>query len=421
MEQQQQQQPVRLSQSAEFAIRALVETHGLDRAPVCDEASGERREKARNRVLVAQIIRTVGSRECHFLVAKTLAWLAYCSEPVEAARRYALVVRYSGPDVVSDTGYGDLSRALLRMLFLASRRELRPPAPGCFFVFGGFRMNATPRKDQTQPSIDVLVVSLIDGIASGIHRAVVRAEFPDAPAQSPAERFLQKLQIKLLVQITGPGFFGGYVNVSIDCSACGNADRAERKRRCIGCNATRYCGVDCQRRHWPEHRARCEAERRKMAEGGDRAKRLARLNRFYVRRMVQTMKAERADEMAALALAGLRPGVPVSQVMHGHALLVSYEGEEDSVRPRFAGRMIALMIQASERTGMPLESVHGFKLACVPFENTATEVRRRIPGRFLVMLTAAIEGRTEYADYHVLDAGPIRPETDALLSQIHDQ
>jgi hypothetical protein len=26
-----------------------------------------------------------------------------------------------------------------------------------------------------------------------------------------------------------------------------------------GCRAVRYCGADCQRAHWPEHRRECAA------------------------------------------------------------------------------------------------------------------------------------------------------------------
>jgi hypothetical protein len=45
------------------------------------------------------------------------------------------------------------------------------------------------------------------------------------------------------------------------CSRCG-ASRAQagvpRFKVCAGCNTARYCGSECQRAHWLQHRALCQ-------------------------------------------------------------------------------------------------------------------------------------------------------------------
>jgi hypothetical protein len=47
------------------------------------------------------------------------------------------------------------------------------------------------------------------------------------------------------------------------CSGCGAVKAAGssgvRLRLCRGCRQVRYCGEECMRRHWPEHRCACKA------------------------------------------------------------------------------------------------------------------------------------------------------------------
>lgn len=40
------------------------------------------------------------------------------------------------------------------------------------------------------------------------------------------------------------------------CAACGKSDGP--LKRCSACRSVRYCGVDCQRSHRPEHRKKCK-------------------------------------------------------------------------------------------------------------------------------------------------------------------
>ena len=42
------------------------------------------------------------------------------------------------------------------------------------------------------------------------------------------------------------------------CAWCGRADEAGLKK-CPSCRRTRYCGAECQRRHWGAHRLECSA------------------------------------------------------------------------------------------------------------------------------------------------------------------
>lgn len=48
-----------------------------------------------------------------------------------------------------------------------------------------------------------------------------------------------------------------------NCVACLRTQRADEPdfMRCSGCKIVRYCGVDCQRAHWPKHRDMCRAPR----------------------------------------------------------------------------------------------------------------------------------------------------------------
>ena len=45
-------------------------------------------------------------------------------------------------------------------------------------------------------------------------------------------------------------------NPSKQCSACGKTD--VELMRCAQCKLTFYCGQDCQKKHWPEHKQLCK-------------------------------------------------------------------------------------------------------------------------------------------------------------------
>eukprot|EP01006_Ploeotia_vitrea_P016996 TRINITY_DN47961_c0_g1_i1.p1 TRINITY_DN47961_c0_g1~~TRINITY_DN47961_c0_g1_i1.p1 ORF type:complete len:335 (-),score=-7.65 TRINITY_DN47961_c0_g1_i1:51-1034(-) len=48
-----------------------------------------------------------------------------------------------------------------------------------------------------------------------------------------------------------------------DCGLCGVVSR--NHLLCGGCRAIRYCGVDCQNKHWKEHKKACKAVQKHMA------------------------------------------------------------------------------------------------------------------------------------------------------------
>lgn len=41
------------------------------------------------------------------------------------------------------------------------------------------------------------------------------------------------------------------------CTTCGAKDK--KMKKCALCGHARYCGKDCQTKHWPEHKAACAA------------------------------------------------------------------------------------------------------------------------------------------------------------------
>jgi hypothetical protein len=43
------------------------------------------------------------------------------------------------------------------------------------------------------------------------------------------------------------------------CAGCGSLPAGGRSHKlCKGCRALRYCGPDCQKRHWPQHKRACQ-------------------------------------------------------------------------------------------------------------------------------------------------------------------
>lgn len=41
------------------------------------------------------------------------------------------------------------------------------------------------------------------------------------------------------------------------CAACGHCSPGDKLRRCSQCGRVAYCDQDCQKRHWPYHKPRC--------------------------------------------------------------------------------------------------------------------------------------------------------------------
>lgn len=47
------------------------------------------------------------------------------------------------------------------------------------------------------------------------------------------------------------------------CAQCGARRDTPRLAACTGCRTVSYCGHECQRQHWPRHKAACGVHRRK--------------------------------------------------------------------------------------------------------------------------------------------------------------
>jgi ankyrin repeat protein len=53
---------------------------------------------------------------------------------------------------------------------------------------------------------------------------------------------------------------GEPVDTEGTCAACGSSSPADAQfKKCSRCRAVRYCSKDCQRTHWPVHKATCTA------------------------------------------------------------------------------------------------------------------------------------------------------------------
>lgn len=63
---------------------------------------------------------------------------------------------------------------------------------------------------------------------------------------------MQKLATEILLP---PGAPSSAVKESHPCVVCGK----ENFRTCAGCKLTAYCGRDCQKKDWPQHKAVCKA------------------------------------------------------------------------------------------------------------------------------------------------------------------
>ena len=52
------------------------------------------------------------------------------------------------------------------------------------------------------------------------------------------------------------------------CASCGIAEIDEIKlKTCTACKFVRYCSVECQKKHWPQHKRACK---KRMAELRDK-------------------------------------------------------------------------------------------------------------------------------------------------------
>lgn len=68
---------------------------------------------------------------------------------------------------------------------------------------------------------------------------------------------------RLLLSAAAGAVAGPLAAGAPSCAACGGAG----SMRCSACDSARYCGAECQRKHWPLHRAACRARAADKAAG----------------------------------------------------------------------------------------------------------------------------------------------------------
>jgi hypothetical protein len=49
------------------------------------------------------------------------------------------------------------------------------------------------------------------------------------------------------------------------CASCGGGGGGGALKKCGQCRSVRYCGGDCQRKHWPVHKAHCKGKSKSHA------------------------------------------------------------------------------------------------------------------------------------------------------------
>ena len=50
-----------------------------------------------------------------------------------------------------------------------------------------------------------------------------------------------------------------------ECDACGKMLNGDSRKKCTGCKKACFCGPDCMRAYWPQHKAECRAEAARLA------------------------------------------------------------------------------------------------------------------------------------------------------------
>lgn len=72
----------------------------------------------------------------------------------------------------------------------------------------------------------------------------------------PSERLLKFREFKRMPE-------GKYAEASRNsvfsnvCATCQSLSKTLSLRKCSQCKSVRYCSVECQRKHWPEHKKEC--------------------------------------------------------------------------------------------------------------------------------------------------------------------
>lgn len=168
---------------------------------------------------------------------------------------------FQGPD-------GEIFRGLVLTLAASLQKQTRPPGRGCYLC--QLRSQRALRKAFVRGEEDPMLIWLREADASGEAERVIRTYDTDEEflvlVQAPDHGFIAQVPLHQVIYADGKPVQPVRSTVGVDSDSlvsnifkvCAWCHKGSTKLfRCQRCKCVVYCGKDCQKAHWSEHKKTC--------------------------------------------------------------------------------------------------------------------------------------------------------------------